>query len=42
MNPEKIAVLDDTILNIWKNAENFSLNDINRIIQELINVLDEC
>ena len=41
MNDEQFATLDDTILYIWKNAKNLNLNDINRMIQELIIVLEK-
>ena len=35
----KLAVIDDTILKVWNEAESLSENDINRIIQELKEVL---
>ncbi len=35
---EKFAVLDDTILFIWKNAESMPLETVNGLIQELIKV----
>ena len=35
----KLAVIDDTILYVWKEAENLSENDINKIIQELKEVI---
>ena len=41
MEAEQFATLDDTILYIWKNAKNLSLNDIKRIIQEFNIVLEE-
>ena len=41
MDDEKMSVLDDTILYIWKNARELSLRDVNRLIQELIEVIDK-
>ena len=35
----KLAVIDDTILYVWKEADNLSEEDINRIIKELKEVL---
>jgi len=40
MKDEQFATLDDTILYIWKNAKHLSLNQINRMIQELKGVLE--
>lgn len=41
MNDEQFATLDDTILYIWKNAKNLTLNDINRMIQELKIIIEK-
>ena len=41
MKDEQLATLDDTILYIWKNAKHLNLKDINRMIQELKEVLEK-
>lgn len=41
MKDEQLATLDDTILYIWDNAKDLNLNDLNRMIQELIIVLEK-
>ena len=41
MKEEQFATLDDTILYIWKNTKHLNLNDINRMIQELKEVLEK-
>ena len=35
----KLSIIDDTILKVWNEAESLSENDINRIIQELKEIL---
>lgn len=40
MNDSIFATLDDTILYIWKNAKDLTLNDINRMIQQLKTMLE--
>ena len=40
LSDTKKAVVDDTLLYIWKNASELGLNDMNRLIQELIEVME--